>query len=75
MTSSCSLREHNIYYRCSGVLEAQKISLRCLDCSMMYNYAQYGNKVGTGFRFYDSEREAVEAEIIYKGIGNASREP
>ena len=49
-----------IYYRCTGVLEAKKISLRCLDYSMIYNYAQYGNKAGTGFRFYDSEREAVE---------------
>ena len=38
----------------------KKISLRCQDCSMIYNYTQYGNKSGTSFRFNDSEREAVE---------------
>ena len=49
-----------MYYRCSGVLVATKISLRCQECGLLYNYAQYGNKTSTGFRFYETERDAIE---------------
>ena len=53
-------------YSTSGYCKASKITLRCLQCSLFYNYAKYGDKRKVGFRFYPGERTAVEVtDTIY----------
>ena len=37
---NCSVR----FFSTSGVKVLEKVTLRCIDCSLFYNYAQYGNK-------------------------------
>ena len=37
-----------------------KNRLRCLSCRVLYNYSQFGDKHGIGFRFYDECQEMVE---------------
>ena len=41
----------------------KKVSLRCKRCSIIYNFDKYGDS-RTGFRFYDTPREAVEASDV-----------
>jgi hypothetical protein len=54
------------YYSSSGVSVATKITLRCTNCSLFYNYSNYGDKRVRGFRHYPSERAAVEAsDTVY----------
>ncbi len=49
----------------SGLKTAKKITLRCKKCSILFNYAMYGNKEATGFQFYHSEREYIEVSTLY----------
>ena len=48
-------------YSMSGLEAATKITLRCIKCSLLYNYSQFGNKRELGFRFYPEPREYIEA--------------
>ena len=55
---------HQCSVRCfstSGFENSQKITLRCTNCSLFYNYAQFGNKRKLGFRFYPEPRDYIEA--------------
>ena len=53
-------------YSLKGCHRAIKFTLRCKRCTITYNYAQYGNKSGLGYRFYPREREYVEAtDVVY----------
>ena len=55
---SCSIRNYGTQGLCIG----EKFTLRCQDCSLFYNYSQFGNK-SDGFRYYpaDLQQPAVEA--------------
>ena len=48
------------YISTKGVLMKQKLCLRCTKCGLNYNYSKYGNG-DQGYRFYDEQRSAVEA--------------
>lgn len=57
------------YHQCSvkcystqGFQAAQKITLRCKECKLLYNYSHFGNKRELGFRFYPDARDYVEAK-------------
>lgn len=47
-------------YTFEGAMEKEKMTLRCNECSLIYNYSQYGNKHGVGFRYYENQRDYVE---------------
>ena len=51
-------------YEMSGPRPASKISLRCSKCKANYNYSMYGNKTLSGERYYDAEREYIEASDV-----------
>ena len=53
---SCTVK----LYTFEGVTEKQKVTLRCNECKVIYNYSQYGDKHNLGFRYYDYQRENVE---------------
>ncbi len=54
------------YYSLQGFATVDKLSLRCQDCGLLYNYSQYGNKHTLGFRYYDVERDSVEVnDCVY----------
>lgn len=54
------------YYTCRGAAVVDKVTLRCNNCDLFYNYAMFGNKERLGFRHYPFEREAVEAsDCVY----------
>ena len=54
------------YYSSSGATLAEKITLRCTNCNLFYNYSHYGDKRTRGFRHYPRERAAVEAsDTVY----------
>ena len=36
-------------YTMLGVRKASKITLSCVDCELLYNYVQFGNKHKLGF--------------------------
>lgn len=70
-TSSCYECGSDLvqYHRCSvkcyntqGFQPAQKITLRCKECKLLYNCNQFGNKRELGFRFYPEARDYVEAK-------------
>ena len=42
-----------------GVKKGSKITLRCIDCQLMYNYSMFGNKRELGFRYYPEARKIV----------------
>ena len=48
----------------SGPRPASKISLRCSKCKANYNYSMFGNKTLSGERYYDEEREYIEASDV-----------
>ena len=52
-------------YRRNEVTVADKVTLRCIPCRLIYNPAQYGNKSDEGFRYYEraigQQLEIVEA--------------
>ncbi len=53
-------------YTTRGLRTAKKFTLRCKKCSILFNYAMYGNKEATGFQFYHSEREYIEvSDTLY----------
>jgi len=55
---------HSCKVRCyseRGVSLVDKVTLRCMNCKLFYNLTQYGNKRDTGFRFYPSPGDLVEA--------------
>ena len=53
-------------YTAQGVHNVRKITLRCTRCNLLYQYAKYGDKRERGFRFYPSQRDAVEAsDVVY----------
>ena len=53
-------------YTAQGVRNVRKITLRCTHCNLLYQYAKYGDKRERGFRFYLSQRDAVEAsDVVY----------
>ena len=47
-------------YSTSGVRKGEKITLRCKQCSIVYNYARYGSMNENGSRFYETARDAIE---------------
>ena len=53
---TCEVR----YYSLQGFATADKLSLHCQDCGLLYNYSQYGNKHTLGFRYYDAKCNKVE---------------
>ncbi len=54
------------YYTLQGFATIDKLSLRCQDCELLYNYSQYGNKHSLGFRYYDVKRDNVEVnDCVY----------
>lgn len=57
-------------YDISGPRPASKISLRCSNCKVNYNYSMFGNKTLNGERYYDDEREYVEAsDLVFVNRG------
>ena len=48
-------------YTTNGAVKCEKFTLRCTECKLLYNYAQFGNKHDLGFRYYPLQREFVEA--------------
>ena len=58
-------------YLSNGATYGQKCTLRCTHCKLYYNYSQYGNKHGQGFRYYPSPQSFVEASdttFIWRGL-------
>ena len=54
------------YYTTLGARKAGKITLRCVDCQLLYNYSQFGNKRELGFRYYPEACRTVEAtDTVY----------
>lgn len=53
---NCEVR----YYTCTQATIAKKFTLQCTRCSLIYNYAQFGNKNHKGFCFYPNARPAIE---------------
>ena len=47
-------------YTFEGAVEKEKMTLRCNECHLIYNYSQCGNKHGVGFRYYENQRDYVE---------------
>ena len=47
-------------YTCTGARQSTKVTLRCKRCGISYNYAQFGDKSGLGFRYYPTRRKYVE---------------
>lgn len=53
-------------YTCTGAKQSIKVTLRCKECSISYNYAQFGDKSGLGFRYYPTRRKYVEvSDTVY----------
>jgi len=55
---------HSCKVRCyseRGVSLVDKVTLHCMNCKLFYNLTQYGNKRDTGFWFYPSPGDLVEA--------------
>ncbi len=48
-------------YQRDGVTIADKVTLRCVKCRLIYNPTQFGNKSDVGFRYYESTGQIVEA--------------
>ena len=53
---NCEVR----YYTLTQATVAKKYTLQCTTCSLIYNYAQFGNKNHRGFCFYPDARPAIE---------------
>ena len=81
-TTSCincakklSLHHDPVKVKCftlTGLEKATKLSLRCRNCKLNYNYSQYGN-IEHGYHYYSEQREFVEAsDIVYIGRGLCS---
>ena len=63
---SLTLHHEPVRVKCftlSGLHSGIKLSLRCRNCKLNYNYSQYGNKE-LGYRFYSKPREFVEASDV-----------
>lgn len=53
-------------YTCTGAKQSTKVTLRCKGCGISYNYAQFGDKRGLGFRYYPMKRKYVEvSDTVY----------
>ena len=53
-------------YATTGLKHARKCTLRCIKCSLLYNYSMYGNKHCRGFQFYAEERDLIEvSDTLY----------
>ena len=53
-------------YTCSGVRQVEKVTLRCKECSLIFNPTQFGNKHVQGFQFYPDEQPIVEvSDTVY----------
>lgn len=53
-------------YSTGGLRNARKYTLRCIKCSLLYNYSMYGNKHDRGFQFYTEARDLVEvSDTLY----------
>ena len=53
-------------YSTTGLQHAKKCTLRCVKCSLLYNYSMYGNKHDRGFHFYSESRDLVEvSDTLY----------
>ena len=64
---SCKVR----YFTCTGAIDPTKVTLRCIRCCLQYNYSQFGNKHGVGFRYYPETRPAVEitdGQLMERGL-------
>ena len=59
------------YYAEGGVSYADKVTLRCVDCTLFYNLTQYGNKSDLGFRHYPEVRYCRRYNIVNKEVGLA----
>lgn len=61
---TCSVK----IYTVSGVLLAEKVTLRCQHCNLYYNYSMWGNKREKGFVFYEQPRKYIEVKdtILYE---------
>ena len=53
-------------YSFDGVDRGKKVTLRCKDCKLLYNYSQFGNKHDQGFRFYSEPQPYIEvSDTVY----------
>ena len=53
-------------YSLNGCKIGVKYTLRCRQCDITYNYAQFGDKSVNGFQFYLRPQEYVEAsDTVY----------
>ena len=52
---------HVKLYTLQGVKVVPKITLCCQHCQLFYNYTQFGNKHGLGFRYFPQLQPVVEA--------------
>ena len=63
------IRNHVTKIKCYstiGVKGGQKVTLRCKECQVSYNYSKFGNKHENGFRHYSSAQPYSEAsDTIY----------
>ena len=58
------IRNHVTKIKCYstiGVKGGQKVTLRCKECQVSYNYSKFGNKHENGFRHYSSAQPYIEA--------------
>lgn len=60
LLSPCNSCQVRCYTR-SGAMYGHKFTLRCIQCKLLYNYAQFGNKHELGFRYYPIQRDFIEA--------------
>jgi len=51
------------WFGLSGIEDAIKLTLRCRNCKLNYNFSQYGNNE-QGYRYYDKSRDAIEASDV-----------
>lgn len=51
------------WFGLSGMEDAIKLSLRCRNCKLNYNFSQYGNGE-QGYRYYDQPRDTIEASDV-----------
>ena len=58
-------------YSLNGCKIGVKYTLRCRQCDVTYNYAQFGDKSG-GFQFYSRPREYVKHRTPYISIDSGS---
>lgn len=63
---SCNVK----LYTVSGMCCAKKFTLRCKECRILYNYAQYGDKKIVDFDFTHHSSHMLKQQIQYSSQGN-----